>query len=137
MGFLGEGLFNGFRKKTWGEVTQPSKRRNFDESFLANEQNRNVPLSRKLRDLHNYYNASTNNGNIDVAESEKCLHQNLLDRKMVLQKLEMLVSGLGVSNSKACLLRAACEIHETPMTTGFGLVGEIITTLFRYVYRND
>lgn len=52
------------------------------------------------------------------------------ERAIIMPSIESLMSNFGFE--RACLLRAICEIHEFPLgTTGFGLVGEMITLFFR------
>lgn len=55
------------------------------------------------------------------------------ERAVILPSLEGIMTSLGLSG-RSCLLRAVCEVHEFPLSTGgYGLFGELVTLFFRWV----
>lgn len=53
------------------------------------------------------------------------------ERATLIPQLEKMMTSMGY-NGRACLLRTVCEIHEFPLhKTGFGLLGEVLSLVFR------
>ncbi|CAL8092982.1 unnamed protein product [Orchesella dallaii] len=98
---------------------------------IGNEIVMDQPLSRKARDLQSFNGNETihvSNGNPRSSLTDKCQRRSLRERLAIIQKLETIANSVGIENPKACLLRAACEIHEMDaQVQSIGLVGEFLT----------
>ncbi|ODN04443.1 hypothetical protein Ocin01_02227 [Orchesella cincta] len=123
---------NDIFNKDWGNKKPYRKSFMQDYGTLANEIVMDQPLSRKARDLRRIKLNDTMSGNHSGPTSsyDKCQRRNLRERLAIIQKLETVANGIGIENPKACLLRAACEVHDLGAEVqSIGLVGEFLTTI--------
>ena len=51
------------------------------------------------------------------------------ERAVLIPRAESMLKSFGM-DGRACLLRAVCEVHETPLDH-YGFLGEILKLLFR------
>lgn len=88
-------------------------------------------LSRKLRDVNWAYHRH----NLTSTRTRRCRSKSFVDRRTILQKMEIFASNLletGSEHPKECLLRWACELHENSEVAGYyGLLGEAVMMVLR------
>ncbi len=88
-------------------------------------------LSRKLRDVNWAYH----HNQTSTRTSRRCQSKSFIDRRTILQKMEVFASSLLETESekpKECLLRWACELHENSEVAGYyGLLGEAVMLILR------
>ncbi|CAG7826053.1 unnamed protein product [Allacma fusca] len=51
------------------------------------------------------------------------------ERAILVPRIENLLKSYGL-DGRGCFLRAVCEVHQTPLISAYGFLGEVLTLLF-------